>query len=136
MQKTLHLGALLLATQYGRSEYAREERSGLLVLPSASCSATPRRSRPKPQQPDLLAPRKASMLRFCPPRASLLTASLRKQQAQAPVPPLHHLWCFRPVRSYALLRGTIIIRTCDKHKNQYNPLFLLAICGPDYYVPR
>ena len=36
----------------------------------------------------------------------------------------------------ALLWGTIIIRTCDQHKNLYNPLFLLAICGPDYYVPR
>ena len=35
-----------------------------------------------------------------------------------------------------LLRGTIIIRTCDQHKNIYNTLFLLAICGPDYYVPR
>ena len=35
-----------------------------------------------------------------------------------------------------LLRGTIIIRTCDQHKNIYNPLFLLAIRGPDYYVSR
>ena len=26
-----------------------------------------------------------------------------------------------------LLRGTIIIRTCDQHKNLYNPQFLLAI---------
>ena len=32
IQKTLHLGALLLATQACRSEYARDERSGLLVL--------------------------------------------------------------------------------------------------------
>ena len=38
--------------------------------------------------------------------------------------------------SRTLLRGTIIIRTCDQHKNLCNPLFLLAICGPDYYVPR
>ena len=44
VQKTLHLGALLLATQDGRSEYARDERSGLLVLPSARCAATPYRS--------------------------------------------------------------------------------------------
>ena len=43
VQKTLHLGALLLATQDGRSEYARDERSGLLVLLSARCAATPRR---------------------------------------------------------------------------------------------
>ena len=32
VQKTLHLGALLLATQDGRSEYARDERSSLLIL--------------------------------------------------------------------------------------------------------
>ena len=32
VQKTLYLGALLLATQDGRSEYARDERSGLLAL--------------------------------------------------------------------------------------------------------
>ena len=35
MQKTLHLGALLLATQDGESEYARDERSGLSPLPVA-----------------------------------------------------------------------------------------------------
>ena len=46
VQKTLHLGALLLATQGGRSEYARDERSGLLVLLSARCAATPQRSDP------------------------------------------------------------------------------------------
>ena len=44
VQKTLYLGALLLATQDGRSEYARDERSGLLILPSASCAATSQRS--------------------------------------------------------------------------------------------
>ena len=46
VQKTLHLGALLLATQDGRSEYARDERSGLLVLLSARCAATQQRSDP------------------------------------------------------------------------------------------
>ena len=46
VQKTLHLGFLLLATQDGRSEYARDERSGLLVLLSAGCAATPQRSDP------------------------------------------------------------------------------------------
>ena len=35
-----------------------------------------------------------------------------------------------------ILRGTIIIRTCDGRKKQYIPLFLLTIVGPDYYVPR
>ena len=43
VQKTLHLGALLLASQDDQSEYARDERSGLLVLLSARCAATPRR---------------------------------------------------------------------------------------------
>jgi len=46
VQKTLHLGALLLATQDGRSEHARDERSGLLVLLSARCAATQQRSDP------------------------------------------------------------------------------------------
>ena len=44
VQKTLHLGSLLVATQDGRSEYARDERSGLLILPSARCAATSQRS--------------------------------------------------------------------------------------------
>ena len=35
VQKTLHLGAWLLATQDGESEYARDERSGLSPLPVA-----------------------------------------------------------------------------------------------------
>ena len=35
-----------------------------------------------------------------------------------------------------VLRGNIVIRTCDQHKNLYIPLFLLTIFGPDYYVPR
>ena len=46
VQKTLHLGVLLLATQDGRSDYTRDERSGLLVLPSPRCAATPQRSDP------------------------------------------------------------------------------------------
>ena len=47
----------------------RDKRPGLLVLPSASCHDTLRRSRPKPQQPDLFAPRYVSMLYICQPRA-------------------------------------------------------------------
>ena len=46
VQMTLHLGALFLATQDGRSEYARDERSGLLVFLSARCAATQQRSDP------------------------------------------------------------------------------------------
>ena len=68
VQKTLHLGAMLLATQDGRYEYARDKRPGLMVLHSASCHATLQRSRPKPQQPDVFGPRYAS--------ASLGTASV------------------------------------------------------------
>ena len=51
VQKTLHLGALLFATLDGRSEYARDERSGLLVLPFACCAATPQRSDPSLNNP-------------------------------------------------------------------------------------
>ena len=69
VQKTLHLGAMLLATQDSQNEYARDKRPGLLILHSNSFSATLQRSRPKPQQPNLLAPRYASMLYFCRPRA-------------------------------------------------------------------
>ena len=74
VQKTLHLGALPLATQDSRTEYARDERSGLLVLPSASRSATPQRNRPKPQQPGIFAPGHASLLSICQPRALHLTS--------------------------------------------------------------
>ena len=43
----------------------RDKSPGLLFLPSASCSATPQRSRSKPKQSDLFAPRYASMLYIC-----------------------------------------------------------------------
>ena len=52
-----------------------DKRPGLLVLPSASCHATLRRSRPKPHEPDLFAPRYASMLQFCQPRALHFTST-------------------------------------------------------------
>ena len=35
-----------------------------------------------------------------------------------------------------VLRGTILIKTCDQHKNLYITLFLPTPFGPDYYVPR
>ena len=92
VQKTLHVGALLLATQDGQNEYARDKRSGLLVPLFAGCYTTPRRSRPKHHRPDLFAPRYASMLNFCQPRAPHLTALLREQPAQASIPPLHLLF--------------------------------------------
>ena len=87
VQKTLHLGAMLLVTQDGKNEYARDKRPGLLIPHFAGCCAAPQRSRPKPHQPDLFGPRYGSMLQFCQPRAPHLTASLREQPAQASVPP-------------------------------------------------
>ena len=87
VQKTLNLGALLLATQDGQNENARDKRPGLMVPHFAGCYTTPRRNPPKPHRPDLFAPRYASMLCFCQPRTPHLTASLRAQPAQASVPP-------------------------------------------------
>ena len=49
---------------------SRDKRPGLLVLPSASCSATPQKRRTKRQPADLFAPRYPSMLYMCQPRAS------------------------------------------------------------------
>ena len=45
VQKTLHVGATLLATQDGLNEYARDKKPGLLVPHSAGCNATLQRSR-------------------------------------------------------------------------------------------
>ena len=64
VQKMLRLGALLLATQDGQNEYARDKRPGFWVPHFAGCYTTPRRSRPKPHRPDLFVPRYASMLYF------------------------------------------------------------------------
>ena len=102
VQKTLHLGATRLGTLDGLDEYTRDKRPGLLALHSASCSATLQRSRPKPQQPDLLAPRYASMLYICQPRAPHFTsnapraASASQGTVSAPL-----FWCFRPGQNYA-----------------------------------
>ena len=57
VQKTLHLGALLLATYDGRSEYARDERSGLLVLALCLVRCNPAEELIQASTPDLLAPR-------------------------------------------------------------------------------
>ena len=35
---------------------------------------------------------------------------------------------------YDYIPGTILIRTCDEHKNLYITVFLLTIFGPDYHV--
>jgi len=57
VQKTLHLGALLHATQDGQSEYARDERSGLLVLALCLLRCNPAEELIQASKPDLLAPR-------------------------------------------------------------------------------
>ena len=57
VQKTLHLGALLLATQDGQSEYARDERFGLLVLALCLLRCNPAEELIQASKPDLLAPR-------------------------------------------------------------------------------
>ena len=51
-----------------------EKRRGFLVLPSASCSATPQRSRRKPPQTDMFAPGHASLQSNCQPRALHMTS--------------------------------------------------------------
>ena len=89
--ETLHLGSTLLANWDGLNEYARDKRPGLAVLHFVGCHATPRRSRPKPQLPDLFAPRYASMLRICRHRAPHLPASLREEPGQASVTPVPFL---------------------------------------------
>ena len=87
---------------YVRESNPRDKRRGLLVLPSASCSATPQRSRPKPQQPHPFAPRYASTLYICRPRTPHFT-SIAPRAASACLgtvsAPL--FWCFRPARNYA-----------------------------------
>ena len=44
-------------------------------------------------------------------------------------------YCYVINTSYQKLpfgSGTIVMRTCDQHKNLYIPLLLLTIFGPDY----
>ena len=79
-----------------------EKRRGFLVLPSASCSATPQRSQPKPPQRDMFAPGHASLLSFCEPRALHVT-SIPSRTARACLGTVSapFLWCFRHARNYA-----------------------------------
>ena len=91
VQKTLHLGALLHATQDGQSEYARDERSGLLVLALCLLRCNLAEELPQHQTCSLCA--KPACCDFCPPRASHLTASLCKQRA-CPGTFQHFFWYF------------------------------------------
>ena len=92
VQKTLHFGATLLGTHDGLNEYARDRRPGLLVPHFAGCHATPRRIRPKPPQPDVFAPRYASMLKTLPASRSAFTSTAPRAASAslgyAPVPSL------------------------------------------------
>ena len=125
VQKTLHLGTLLLATQDDRSLYARDERSGMLVLPSASCSATPQRRQPKPQQPDMSAPGDASLLSICQPRALHLTSivSLAARACLGTVS-APFFRCFRPARNSA--PGQAYWNRDGIISNQESPFFRFA----------
>ena len=55
VQKTLHLGALLHATQDDQSEYARDERSGLLILALCLLRCNSAEELIQAPTPDLLA---------------------------------------------------------------------------------
>ena len=55
VQKTLHLGALLLATQDGESEYSRDEWSGLLLLALCLLRCNSAEELIQAPTPDLLA---------------------------------------------------------------------------------
>ena len=87
---------------YARESDPCEKRRGFLVLPSASCSATPQRSRPKPPQPHMFAPDHASLLSFCQPRALHIT-SIASRTARACLGTVSapFFWCFRTARNYA-----------------------------------
>ena len=67
------------------NEYARDKKPGLFVSHSASCDITKQRSRHKPQQPYVFAPRYASMLRAA--SASLDTTSVPCLSGLAPALP-------------------------------------------------
>ena len=102
VQKTLHLGALLLATQDGRSEYARDERSGLLVLPSARCAATPQGSDPSLNNQTCSLRAKPACCDFA--RLAIRISQHRSASSKRkPRSPLQHLffWYFRPAWHYA-----------------------------------
>ena len=64
---------------YVRESNPYDKSRSFLVLPSASCSATPQRSRPKPQQPDMFAPSHASLLSIASLVLCIRLASLRVQ---------------------------------------------------------
>ena len=87
---------------YVRESNPCDKKRGFLVLLSASCSATPQRSRPKRQQPDVLAAGHVSLLSFCQPRALHMTsiASCAARACLGTVSALF-LWCFRLARNYA-----------------------------------
>ena len=56
-----------------------------------------------------------------------LTASLRTQQAHAPVPPLHHLWCLRPARPRACARES---NPCEKEARLFGPALCQLLSNP------
>ena len=70
-----------------------EKRRGILVLPSASCSANPQRSRPKPPQTDMFAPGHASLQSNCQPRALHMTSFASRTPEHVSVLSQHFCFC-------------------------------------------
>ena len=101
VQKTLHLGALLLATQDGRSGYARDERAGLLVLLSARCAATQQRSDPSLNNQTCSLRAKPACCDFASlvHRISQHRSASSKREPRSPSQ--HFFWYIRPAWHYA-----------------------------------
>ena len=73
-----------------------------MVLPSASCSATQQRRRPKPPHTDVFAPGHASLQSNCQPRALHMTSiASRLARACLGTDSALFFWRFRPAQNYA-----------------------------------
>ena len=110
---------------YVRESNPCDKRRCFLVLPSASCSATPQRRQPKPQQPDMSAPGDASLLSICQPRALHLTSivSLAARACLGTVS-APFFRCFRPARNSA--PGQAYWNRDGIISNQESPFFRFA----------
>ena len=98
VQKTLHLGALVHATQDGQSEYARDERSGLSPLPVALqlCRGADPSPNTRPARSAL------SQHAVTLPALRFASHSIAPQTASAcPGTFQHFFWYFWPVWKYA-----------------------------------
>ena len=106
---------------YVRESNSCDKRRGLLVLPSASCSATLQRSRPKPQQPDLFVRATPACCTFASLKLRILLATLREQLAQVSVPS-QHLFLVLPTSSELCPRAGILESRRDNRRPR-KPVF-------------